>query len=311
MKLPIDKSILLLTLLLIDLSMSNPAVAQVPPRGLENLDQWVERMKREEKARNDQLQADQERRSRKMDDLSKQDQRNNNTPTKNPLYSPDNVVAAEDVERYSKFLEQPNAGIFRIFSNPGCKDSHCKLGPAARSDYSFINRQYVSRPFQEIGNFLNTLFSDGAYSQGIFVSLGDVPIAEVELGHPALNFLAAFNAGSDMKTFRDVRAQFFNGVESNGYRYSNSGPAQIDTTYAARIVQYKLGKPLPSDANKVQILQQLLNSPAYPSRADIIIVFRVVRVDAESGYTTLVWKELRRIDAPELVLTNGDLLSNQ
>jgi hypothetical protein len=312
MKLPIDKSTVFLSLLLIGLSALSRAFAQVPPpRGLENPDKTVERMKREDKARSDQLQADKEQRARKMDDLTKQDQRNNKGPTKNPLYVPGNVIAAEDVERYAKFLERPNSGIFRIFSNPGCKGSDCKPGPAARSDYSFINRQYVLRLFQEIGEFRNTLFSDGLYSQGIFVPLGDVPIEDVELGHSALKFLTAFSAGPDVQTFRAIRAQFFKDVESNGYRYSNSVPAQINTTYAARIIQYKLAQPLSSNVKKVQIIQQLLNSSGYSSRADIIVIFRVVRVDAESGYTTLVWKELRRIDAPELVLTNGDLLSKQ
>jgi hypothetical protein len=292
-------------MLFIGVFISNHAFAQAPSRRFESPEDWVRRTEREEKARTAQQEADQEARRRQLRDLENQSQRT--SASKNPLYVPANVVAKEDRERYAKLLEEPNSGIFRLYSNPGCKDEKCKPSAAARSDYSFINQYHVSRPYHEIGQFRNTLFSDGLYTQGIFASLGDVPIENVDLNHPGFKFLLEFKAALDMETYRAVRAEYFNGVEANGYRYLNSGPAQVNTTYVARIVQYKLAFPISSKSDKVNLLKELLSSPAYNLRADNILVFRVIRVDNDSRYTTIVWKQLRKYESPELVLTNDDL----
>jgi hypothetical protein len=295
----------LITLLSLVAVIHSPAQA-VPDR----FEDPTKRREREDHERKIKLERDLEERKRKMDDLASQTGPGKMNGTRNPAYVSGSGVSAEDLNKYSKFLEQPDSGIFRIYSNPGCKGIDCKPLPAARSDYSFVNRGYVLRPFHEIGEYQGSLFSDGLFSQGIFVMLGDLPIENVDPTHLALKFLTEFKVSSDLESARNARKEFSVGMDSNGYRYSNRVPAQVNMTYAARIIQYKFTQTFPIPAQSGSALQALLVSANYDARADIIVIFRIIRIDTESGYTTIVFNELRKTTAPEMPVPSDIQLTN-
>ena len=167
------------------------------------------------------------------------------------------------------------------------------------SFYSFRKNDYVDRVFQDIGYKGDYIATDGFFSQGILVSLGDVAIDKIGLTDPGLSYLVNFKPQIDVEAANKVSSQLISGVKSEGYTYTRFVHAKADTTYALRVIAYKSDGSRPNNSRTLPQDEMKFQSVASDKRADVIAVFRIIRKDAD-GNATIVWKRLSMNDAPKL-----------
>ena len=142
--------------------------------------------------------------------------------------------------------------------------------PLARggSVYSFSEGTHVQSDRSELGLEDGQLRSGFAGTVlGLLVNLGDEPIDSVNLDSPGVNYLAKFQAP---RRRTDAAAQYKRnavGFTFDNYFYRTILPATPGTTYALRSVADR--------------------------RADILVLFRVVRQD-QDGSIVLAWKRLQK-----------------
>jgi hypothetical protein len=203
-------------------------------------------------------------------------------------------VDSVDLNRFQGFLRTKNSGIFRLYRDHNCAivnankvDDNCVNLVPMSSYYSFRKNDYVAKPFQDIGYMGDFLISAGFCSQGILVSLGDVPIDKIGLADRGLKFLVDFKPETDAVAATKVSGELNGDVGSDGFIYSRSVAAKTDTTYALRVIAYKA-----ADSPRSQIL-------GADKREDIIVAFRIIKKD-DNGALTIVWKRLRIVDAPKM-----------
>ena len=233
----------------------------------------------------------------------------------------------EDLAKYKEFLKQPKTGLFRLFPDFGCESKNlvrvnndCANAVSFSSAYSFRQKDYVGsigeRNYDD-ANFLDirlkdgNLIADGFLSQEILVSLGDVPLEGVSPASRGIKFLADFKPETTIQAAKKQFKQIASVVETNGLRYGKTARADSNTTYAARIIAYRNGGKkidafspprLTEDERRFWNLQK-------DKRMDLTIAFRIVRKDAD-GNATILWKELARQDAPKLIFTKNEELTD-
>jgi hypothetical protein len=228
------------------------------------------------------------------------------------------VPDAEDSAKYKEFLKQSKTGLFRLFPDLGCQgknvvrvDGDCLNVVLSSSAFSFRQKNYVESNFWDIRFKDGNLFADGFLSQEIILSLGDVPLENISLASDGIRFLSEFKPEPKM---RDAKRQFneiSQIINADGYKYGKSAKAQLNTTYALRIVAFR------NDDKKTGRLSSYTMSADEKQfwdlkddkRIDLIIAFRIVRQDKNDNITIL-WKELDRQTAPSIVFTKDEKLSD-
>lgn len=249
----------------------------------------------------------------------------------------------EDKQRHSAFLDQPKTGIIKLVPQRECSLSTEERKNRGRfaekcpthflqgggSNFSFRKKEYVFPEQADITAKGNLMYSMGTLAQGIMVKLGDVPIEDVTLQSEGMVFLGHFVPSADAGT-ADTQAQQFNrGWKDGNYLYARGFDLEEDQTFGLRVVAYKgdiarevemSGKELGKVKREMATNQDsTLKIPANASgdirkkydplfrdeRKDIIVVFRIVRVDPD-GAATLIWKELQRKNSPKLVPMKGE-----
>lgn len=225
-------------------------------------------------------------------------------------------VDPTDLDRHGDFLKKDKTGIFRLLPDHDCLkggvirvDNECSAFVPETSDYSFRLREYSDPLFHDISFNKNRIRSDSFFSHGILVSLGDVPIEQVVPGHAGLKFLTDFQPDPDPTAARKTAGRIAAGITSESYEYANSVPAAENVTYAIRVVAYKIGNPVPDYRRLDSPAEKNFFMSARDERDDIIAVFRVVRKD-QDGALTIIWKELRRTDAPKIRFAKGEPLAD-
>ncbi len=220
-----------------------------------------------------------------------------------------------DLARYASFLKQDDTGIFRLFPDYDCLErKYIRIdGPCAEfvplsSSFSFRTGGYTDRFYQDIGFSVDNIVTGAFFSQGTLVSLGDVPIEQVSLGHPALTRLVRQVPSPDVPSAREMAAELTNGIAVGDYRYAAKLKADENTTYVVRSTAFKLGSSLPPLTQKTSMTEMRFHSLVHDKRADIVVVFRIIRRD-EDG-VTVVWKELDHKDAPKLKFAKGEPLAD-
>lgn len=224
------------------------------------------------------------------------------------------VIDPADQAKYAEFLRAGRTGIFRLFPDFDCVtynyiriDGDCANFVPESSSFSFRTKKYVDRFYEDIELMGGEITGAGFFSQTIFASLGDVPIEQIDPTHKGLEFLTGFEPALDASGARKQAAQFVRGVESGGYKYSQSVKPVLDKTYAIRSVAYKLANSLPPYSDRTSTVELKFHSLSFDKRADVIVVFRIVRQSAD-GNLTILWKELDRKDAPKLKFAKGEAL---
>lgn len=227
------------------------------------------------------------------------------------------MLDTRDVERYRAFLSDPKkAGIFRIFPDFDCRSKNVvNIGPECAefvpetSDFSFRAIAYTNRLYHDIGFDRTQLISDSFFSQGILVSLGDVPVENADLQFPAIKYLLDIKPDAMVANAKKTSDMFDRGVDSGGFYYSSRVIPTEKTTYALRSIAYQHAGSLPSLRPDSTLTEIKFKSLEMDSRDDVIVVFRIVRKDTDGGLT-IVWKELSRKDGPKLKFAKDEVLAD-
>ncbi len=209
----------------------------------------------------------------------------------------------EDIQKYAHFLKGRRTGIVRLEPYNGCGDSTMVISasddclkfkvPGGGSDYSFRKNNYRLSRLADLRFGSEGFSSPGVLQQAVFVGLGDIPLESVGNTTPGMAYVIDLLPPRRMSIAVSFGDGLRHGIEKDGFYYSSALRAVENMTYALRSIAYD-GKVFRS------IGGVLFNEMDLDERADIIVAFRIVRV-YESGAVAILWKELGRKDAPELL----------
>jgi hypothetical protein len=215
-------------------------------------------------------------------------------------------VEPADLARYAAFLNADKTGIFKLFPDHDCvtknvvrTDGDCRDFIMASSSFSFRTRAYAHPYYHDLGFNNDEFLSNAFFSQGLFVSLGDTPIEGVTNENAGLKFVTDFRPAFAPAEARNAASLLKAGIESGGFRYSSSIRPVEHTTYVLRSIAYDVANSLPPISERTSASELRFHTLALDKRADVIVVFRVVRTSSD-GSLTIVWKELERKEAPKI-----------
>jgi hypothetical protein len=212
------------------------------------------------------------------------------------------VPSVEDVERFSFFLRQPRAGLIKLVPERNC-DSGGKVTsaspdcskysiPGAGSSYSFRIDNYRIARLADINYTGRNFRAFGVLTHGILVSIGDVPLENVDSQSEAVISLIKLQPVTDFKEAEEFALKLDKGIQNKDLIYRNILPVMENTTYLLRSIAYK--------GNSTQTIQGItFDEMELDKRKDVVVAFRVVRRDAD-GSVTLLWKELTSKNSPKL-----------
>ncbi len=221
-------------------------------------------------------------------------------------------VDAADHAQYGEFLKADKTGMFKLFPDYDCMtknlvrtDGNCQDFVMASSSFSFRTGGYIHHLYHDMGFNHGEILSNAFFSQGIFVSLGNVPIENVTPSHGGLKFIYDFQTATDAGGARKTAARLKAGVEFGGFTYSDRVKPAENTTFSLRSVAYGLANSLPTVSETTTISELRFHTLSLDKRADVTVVFRIVR-KSEDGSLTIVWKELDRKEAPKIKFAKGE-----
>ena len=199
---------------------------------------------------------------------------------KKGLFAP----SANDLVSSAEFLRTANAGLIRLLPERALDEklyqTHKELRvPGGGSFYSFANHTHASGYTSDVrleSDKLTTGF--GASNYGIFSGLGDVPLEELTLNDPRVEFLSVYQAPRSFETARSEASRFRQGVQLDGAVYSSEVPIQVNSTFLLRSIAYR-----------------------YLHGSDVLVALRVVRKD-DDGSVIIAWKLLKKYRSPKLPL---------
>ena len=227
-------------------------------------------------------------------------------PTRDELKAvePSRMIAA----RYAEFLKQPNTGLTKLINDKNCGENMKVVSasedclkytmPGGGSSFSFREETYRLPRLADVLFTENSFQASGAILHGIFVKLGDIPLGEVTLQTPGVNFLAAFRPEPDYDRAREIDNRLSRGIESGGFLYRRGLYAVDDTTYGLRSIAYG-GKNYRAASGVTY------NELDFDKREDVIVVFRIVERD-DQGNVTILWKKLQEKNSPKVNWKTGD-----
>lgn len=211
---------------------------------------------------------------------------------------------SETVQRYKAFLSQADSGIFRLAADIGCVydvqvisvDDRCRnrTMPGSGSSYSFRTKNYRIRELSDIAFRDGGIAAAGIWLNGIFATLGGIPIETVALSDAVPRRMAAIRPASNVAEFRSIDEKYRSGSTEGGVRLSRSVVVNNDTTYLMRSIAYK-GK-----AKRV-LAGVTYNEFDFDRRRDVLVVFRVTEMEPD-GSVTVLWRKLADIESPRLDL---------
>ncbi|MBV9240681.1 MAG: hypothetical protein JO314_01630 [Acidobacteria bacterium] len=204
------------------------------------------------------------------------------------------ATSREDRERFANLLKLPGAGIIKLLKN-SCEnatsayvtsaDPACNEVVGGGGQISFRTRGYSIAPLADLKIREGYFIAGGQYTQGAMVDLGEMAVDKVTAAVPGVDLIAQYEPPTTLSQVRQETAALNEGRQWKGLVIGATAPISPGHTYALRSMAYKV------DALK-----------ADDKRADILVVFNVIRLD-DNGDVTLVWRELQRKDAPHIDLT--------
>ena len=197
--------------------------------------------------------------------------------------------SVEDQQQFAEFLRLPDTGVIRMFP-PGRRRvvSLADLATGRRPGFGGYASLY-SFSKQKHGNGLhgyvdprlgwaelrlwNGRFITGVTGEslGVLVALGDVPLESVTPETYGVTGLTNITPPADYFEAANLSRRNRAGFALERFRYGSSLPVAANTTYVLRATSNK--------------------------RADVLVGFRVVRVD-ENGSVTLIWRKLKVYPKP-------------
>jgi len=190
----------------------------------------------------------------------------------------------EDRTTYAAFLRAPDTGLIRLlprekFDENAIRDGKKSLvvrGGGAYYSFSRLTHEYGRGSDIELyDGQLSTGFAGADY--GILTNLGDVPLESITVENSSANVLAAHNVPNEEPQARVEQRLLQTGAELEGIKVKNRLPARLNSTYLVRSVNYE--------------------------QADVLVAFRVVRIDSDDS-VTILWKLLKKYPTPRLARNN-------
>ena len=225
-------------------------------------------------------------------------------------------VDPADIEKYKALLKQEDSGIFKIFPNLGCQsktvvriDGDCAEYVPLSNSFAFRNNSYSDEVYHDIHYQNQRIVSNSFFSQGVFAIVGDEPIEAIDLTHPAVKYLVSIPADTDFKSAKEHARAFTTGVDANGYKFTDNFTPQENATYAMRMIAYRLGNSLKPITDETTMIEKMFHSLAFDKRDDVVVLFRILKRDENSGLT-IVWKELSRTDAAKIKFAKNEPLKD-
>lgn len=221
-------------------------------------------------------------------------------------------VDPASVDSYIAFIKSPNSGVFKIFPDLECVtpkvvklDGDCRGFVPESSHFSFRQRGYGPALYHDLGYGEGIFRSRGLLTQGVFADLGDIPIESLTKASPELAPLAAIVPAANFSEARSAAASYSQGVTAGDLKLADTVEPKEGKTYGFRIIAYRIANafPPPTEATGIDELQ--LMSLEYDKRADLLVVFRVVKQEANGGIV-VVWRELDRREAPKIKFGKGE-----
>lgn len=205
------------------------------------------------------------------------------------------------VSKYAAFLDQPRTGLIKLFSDKGCEenanilraDSACRDWIPNSAFYSFREDEHTSDFLADISFKRNWLISNGVLSQGILTMLGDVPLENVSLFSDGIKYLADYQPAQQSREANKQFLEITRGIKFGNHEYRKAVPAEENMTYAVRVVAYE-GRHITFFRGRVY------NILWGDKRLDLIVAFRIIGTN-DDGSINLLWKELSRKDAPNII----------
>ena len=218
------------------------------------------------------------------------------------LAPPDDLKLA-----FKDFLKQKNTGLIRLLPR---KENKERLMVSAKnptvyipfrdggSTYSFSNRKYSDGyvlPEISLGKDFNYppgkafwVVSVGA-DFGFITKLGNVALEDVTVDRKEARFLVDLVAPNREPAAREYQRMSALGFEINGVFYRMLAPAENNTTYLQRTIDY--------------------------DRADLLVAFRTVREEPDGSFVIL-WKILKKNPTPvfkmkRILYLDGDRVSER
>ncbi|MFN6963880.1 MAG: hypothetical protein ACK4S4_08950 [Pyrinomonadaceae bacterium] len=226
-------------------------------------------------------------------------------------------IETDVVQQYAALLVQPRTGVFKLFPDLRCfedkvvrLDDECTKAVPLSSAFNFREGAYGDVDYHDIWFDRGRLVSAGFFSQGIIASLGDVPLESVGVETPAVTTLVSVRPETTASAAAAAARRFRDGVDAGGILLADSVEPQAGRTYAIRLIAYRLSNSLPPVDRQTSETELMLHSLAFDKRLDIVVAFRVVRRDSETGGLTIVWRELARHDADKLRFGKGELMAD-
>ena len=210
--------------------------------------------------------------------------------------------SADILSRFHEFLKRPKTGVFRLIPDAGCSENLKVISvtdnclkytmPGSGSSFSFRTGNYRIPRLADLTLDGLAFYVTGELMHGILANLGDVPIENVSLRSPGVQYVGDFQPATDIEKARETDQMLMRGIRRDGYSYGRAAAASKDSTYVLRVLAYK-GTVIRSVNGAVY------NELDFDKRHDVTIVFRTVDVGSDGSFT-IIWAELNRADAPKI-----------
>ena len=193
----------------------------------------------------------------------------------------------DDQAAYAEFLKLADTGLIRLLPRETYDqfpDKPPKLtirGGGAYYSFVRLTHEYGYGSDLELSSgYLSVGFAGADY--GLMTTIGDVPLEELSAEHPAGAFLASYKPPTEESKAREERRSFgLKGRVIDGATYQERLPAQLNTTYLLRSINY--------------------------DDSDVFVAFRVVRKDTDRS-VIIAWRILGKYPRPKLT---RNLTANQ
>lgn len=187
--------------------------------------------------------------------------------------------AEEDQVQYAEFLRTPRTGLIRLLPREkfdtgtfaGDNIAMVIRGGGAYYSFTKLTHEYIGASDIELGQ---NEFSVGfaGWNHGFLTNLGDVPLESVTPESPLVAIFAAYKPPQEETPVRTEQRRFSQGTQLETVPVRSHVPVKLNSTYLLRSVTYR--------------------------EADVLVAFRVVRIDSD-GSVTILWKLLKKLPTPD------------
>lgn len=190
------------------------------------------------------------------------------------------LLAPSDADRsaFGEYMGQSDRGLIRLLPAEVYSKETALTLRGGGAYYSFSRRTHEYGRGSDISlsqGFLSVGFAGADY--GMLINVGDIPLAEINIEHAKVKFLATYNTVLEEPQARVEQRRFGSGTSIDGVLYSERARAQVGATYVLRSINY--------------------------SESDLLVALRVSRKDTD-GSLIITWKLLKEFPVPDLARNN-------